>query len=141
MTADPIAAQAELIVRRAADDLTKVAPGECLLCYVARMVDEVGCDTTLRFARWFRDQRAPRALALERRLGQVGGYCDCEILMNGWWPHPRLWTLSREVEEDGIVMCSDPEPPDPLPACATVRLGSTRPCTNWARRTQHRMSW
>src|SRR5688572_13193504 len=99
MTADPIDAQAEQIVRLVADELTMIRPGECLVCYVDRMVHEVGCDTTLRFATWYRDQRAPRATALRDRLGQVGGYCDCEVLMNGWWPHPRFWTPAREVEE------------------------------------------
>lgn len=141
MTADPIVAQAERIVRLVADDLTLIGPGECLVCYVARMLDEVGCDTTLRFAKWFRDRRAPRGVALERRLGDVGGFCDCEILLNGWWPHPRLWTSRREVDDDGIVMQDDPQPAYPRPACATVRLGSTQPCSNWVRRRQHIIRW
>ena len=141
MTSDPVATEAERIVRLVAADLTMIKPGECLVCYVDRMVHEIGCDTTLRFARWFRDRRAPRASALERRLGYVGGYCDCEILMNGWWPHPRLWTPARELEEDGIVMCDDPAPPHPMPTCATVRRGSIRPCSNWVRRTHHVMQW
>ena len=135
MTTDSIDARAERIVRLVADDLTMIRAGECLVCYVDRMVAEVGCDNTLRFARWFRDRRAPRATALEGRLGQVGGYCDCEILMNGWWPHQRFWSPAREVEDHGVVYCHEPEPPDPPPPCATVRLGSTRPCSNWVRVT------
>ena len=73
MTTAPIEAQAERIVRIAVGDLTTIRPGECLVCYVDRMVAEVECYTTLRFARWFRDHRARRASALERRLGYVGG--------------------------------------------------------------------
>lgn len=135
MTAIPIDLEAERILRRAAHALTSVRPGECVTCYVARMLDDFGCDTTLRFARSYRDRHAPRATGLERRLGQAGGFCDCEIFLNGWSPHPRFWTPRREFEEDGIVMQSDPEPPNPLPPCAGVRRGSTRPCANWVRHT------
>jgi len=108
---------------------------------IVAQAERIGCDTTLRFAGWFRDRRAPRAVALERRLGDVGGFCDCGILWNGWCSHPRLWTPAREVEDDGILLQDEPQPPHPLPACATVRLGSTRPCSNWIRRTQFIMRW
>jgi hypothetical protein len=57
---DLIAVEAESNVRLAADDLMMINLGECLLCYVDRMIDQVGCDTTLRFAKRFRDHRAPR---------------------------------------------------------------------------------
>jgi len=133
MTANPIDLQAERIVRRASDELLRIGDGECVVCYLDRMVQIIGCDTTLRFARWFRDERAPRATAIERRFGQVGGYCDCEVLMNGWSPHPRFWASVREVDADGIGIGTDREPPDPPPPCATVRRGSMKPCSNWVR--------
>lgn len=135
MTVIPIDLLAERLVRRASDELLAIRDGECVVCYVNRMVAAFGCNTNLRFARHFRDARAPRATAIERRFGQVGGYCDCEILMNGWSPHPRFWTPARETEEDGIVFCDDPRPPDPPPPCGTVRRGSIRPCGNWVRHT------
>ena len=53
---------AEELVGAVAASLT--APGcdeECLLCFVARMLDDFGCDTTLRFVKHYRDLRAPRA--------------------------------------------------------------------------------
>lgn len=142
MTQLPIDLEAEHIVQDATAELLFIRPGECLVCYVDRMVADVGCDTTLRFAMRFRDARAPRATGLSRRLGYVGGFCDCEILMNGWWMHPRFWSNPPQVVEDGIVMQDDPEPPDPSPPCAGVRRGSTRPCANWVRATQHpRRGW
>ena len=95
------------------------------------MLEEFGCDTTLRFARHFRDLRVPRAVGLERRLGDRGGFCDCEILLDGWEPDRSLWTPEREVEQDGYVEAWDAEPRASMPACVGVRLGSTQPCAHW----------
>jgi hypothetical protein len=76
-------ADAETFVRELADELTSVRPGECVFCYVVRMLDAFGCDNTLRWAARFRDLAAPRATALESRLWAMGGFCDCEIFLNG----------------------------------------------------------
>jgi hypothetical protein len=65
-------AAAETLVRELADELTGVSPGECVYCYVARMLDEFGCNERLRWAVRFRDLTAPRATALESRLGDMG---------------------------------------------------------------------
>ena len=83
MTDMTIDEEAEQFLTLTAEQLTGVREQECLFCYVARMLGEHGCDTTLRFARSYRDQRAPRATAIERRMGQLGGFCDCEIFLNG----------------------------------------------------------
>ena len=112
--------EAEAIVRALASDATQPQPGECLACYVARMLEEFGCDCTLRFARHYRDLRAPRASGLERRLGALGGFCDCEIFLNGL----RLFDRTQKDDPSGSPM---------LPACRGVRRGSTRPCALWAR--------
>ena len=70
-------------------------PAECVLCYVARMLDEHGCDETLRWAGRFRELRSPRATALESRMQAAGGFCDCEVFSNGY-------RLRREhLERDG----------------------------------------
>ncbi len=121
-------------LREVATDLTEPRPGECLLCFVARSLDEFGCDNQLRFARRFRDLRAPRAVGLERRLGDRGGFCDCEIFLNGWSVHRRLWSPEREVEREGYLEIIEAEPPEKLPPCTGIRLGSTQPCGNWERR-------
>ena len=77
---------------------------------------------------------APRATALERRLGYVGGYCDCEIFLNGWSLDQRFWTPDREVIENGIVMHEKADEPRELPPSAAVHRGSIQLCRNWVRR-------
>lgn len=116
--------QAEEIVRSLSGELTTPRMRECLACYVARMLREFGCDCTLRFALRFRDLRAPRATALARRLGQMGGYCDCEIFLNGLILRQELASLQQGVE---------PSPTLRLPLCREVRTGSTQPCNLWTR--------
>jgi hypothetical protein len=127
---------AEDLVRAAAETLVAPRGQECLLCYVARMLEEFRCDGTLRFAVEYRDRRAPRATTLAGRLAAVGGCCDCEIFLNGWSPHPRLWSPGHTEIEGGVTYRTDPQPPDELPPCAGVRASSSRPCPLWVRRTR-----
>ena len=86
-------------------------------------LDEFGCDCTLRFARRYRDAVAPRATALEHRLGQKGGFCDCEIFLNGWTLRYEHQLFDPDSEEY--------EYPEELPACRGVRAGSIQPCELW----------
>ncbi len=114
------------LVRRAAAGILAVRPGECLCCYVGRLLDEYGCGCTLRFGRQHRDAVAPRATALERRLGYVGGYCDYEIVLNGWSLDQRFWTPDGEVVEDGIVRQEKADKPAsfrPVRRCIGARSG------------------
>ena len=115
---------AEQIVRALAVRITHPQAGECLLCFEVRMLTEFGCDNTLRFARDYRDLRAPRATALEDRLGRMGGFCDCEIFLNGMALAPSL----QQYDTYGDEL------PTPVPPCAGVRRGSTQGCANWVRR-------
>ena len=126
----PVVQEAERLLTDASDVLLTPEPRECLLCYVSRMVDAFGCDCSLRFATRYRDLRAPRATSLERRLGQVGGFCDCEIFLNGYGMLPRYW-LPGAVANNGDA--TDASSPDPLPQCLGVRRGSTQPCGLWHR--------
>ncbi|GAA1939812.1 DUF2695 domain-containing protein [Nocardioides hwasunensis] len=115
-----------------ATDLTDPRPGECLRCFVHRMLAEFGCRTTLRFATRYRDGCAPRALGLECRLGDRGGFCDCEIFVNGWEVDRRLWAPEVVVEHDGRTeVVEEADPPASLPACGGARRGSTQPCALW----------
>jgi hypothetical protein len=123
--------EAELFLAEAARRLTGAREGECLFCYVARMLEEHGCDTSLRFVRSYRDQRAPRATAVERRMGEMGGYCDCEIFLNGMTMARSLLTYDEEADEW--------IPPEERPGCRGVRLGSTKSCGVWERR--RRWGW
>lgn len=96
---------------------------ECLLCYVQRMLDQFDCDNTLRFAAGWRDQQVPSATALESRLQSRGGFCDCEIFLNGWTvavEHCRADALTGEAE-----------PPATMPGCLGVGARSSQPCSLW----------
>ena len=137
MDTESLLAATENELRVLSTALTDPHDGECLLCYVHRML-EFGC-TGLRWATRYRDLRAPRATALERRLGERGGYCDCEIFLNGYEPAPELWTPDREVDEDGHIHYVEAEWPEQLPTCRGVRAGSTQGCTLWVR--QRRGYW
>jgi hypothetical protein len=133
-TAPPIIDEAESLVRQLATELTRAREGECLCCYVARQLDDYPCDGTHRHAFRFRDVSAPRATALHERLSRLGACCcDCELFLNGYEPHPRLWTPEREVDDDGVTLVIDAAPPEQLPPCAGTRRGSVRPCSNWVR--------
>ena len=114
-----------------ASDLTEPREGECVLCYVNRML-EFGCFGH-RWTSRYRELRAPRATALERRMGDRGGYCDCEIFMNAYELDRRL-LLRREISECDYEW----EYPDPMPGCHGVRAGSSQPCTLWDRRYRRR---
>ncbi|WP_245703216.1 DUF2695 domain-containing protein [Raineyella antarctica] len=115
-----------------ADSSGAPRPGECLLCYVSRMVLQFGCDNHLRFARQYRDARAPRATGLERRLANAGGFCDCEVLLNAYDLRPEHWLPALTHEEDGRTVIDEGErSPDSLPACTGVSTGSTQPCGLW----------
>src|SRR6478672_10995228 len=100
MTTDDVA-DVERWLRSVAAEMTTPGDGECLLCFMHRQLDDFGCDNTLRFATRFRDLRVPRATALERRLEQVGGFCDCEVFMKGFTLHDRWWTPEHEIEQVG----------------------------------------
>jgi hypothetical protein len=116
--------QAVRLMRSMGRRLTEPQAGECLACYVLRMLNDFGCDTTLRFARNYRDRVARRATGLERRLGNMGGFCDCEIFLNGIQLAPQLRTYDADGEE--VVG-------EHRPACVGVRRGSTQPCDLWVR--------
>jgi hypothetical protein len=131
---DAIVIEIEEHLRRRAKEWADPRDGECLLCFVARALRELGCDNTLRWAGRYRDLRAPRATALEDRLGMVGGFCDCEIFLNGYVRASRLDPWGRWLD-DGEEGAGDASPPadSGLPACAGARRGSTKACAQWAR--------
>jgi uncharacterized protein DUF2695 len=108
-------------LRTLPDAIAAPMPVECLACYVWRMLDEFGCNATLRWARRWRDARAPRATALERRVAARGGFCDCELFLNVWVP---------KAESPTNTACSDGSAPYRL--CRGVRRDSSQPCDLWA---------
>jgi Protein of unknown function (DUF2695) len=120
MTAADDVTRAEGTLRQLLGELTDPHEGECLFCYVYRVL-QFGClPGRLPWARRWRDLRAPRATGLERRLEARAGFCDCEIFLNGWCPRDLV------LDDNG----DDPYPPV-MPACRGVRRGSTQPCSLW----------
>jgi hypothetical protein len=129
-TADPVdVLERELTIL--ARQLTTPRSTECVFCYVDRMLEEFGCDNTLRWAVQWRGMRAPRATALEARLAQRGGYCDCEIFLNGWTPSAGAVGYDEESDE---WRWREPRPP-----CQGARRGSSQPCVLWI--PQRRLRW
>jgi hypothetical protein len=130
--------EAERYLRQLSAEWVRPEQGECLTCFVDRMLHRFGCDGTLRFALFFRDQRAPAAAALEQTLGDAGGYCDCEVLMNAVEPAAHLSTPERwEVDAGGREVYIEAAEPTVTPDCLRVPAGSTQPCANWAERARY----
>ena len=128
-------AEAERIVREAAQTLMTPVAGECLVCFVDRQLRSFGCDNSHRFTLRYRDASAPRATAVVKRLSRLGACCcDCEIFLNAYEPALPLWSPDTWVEyADGGEYCIEGEPPEVMPPCAGVRRGSVTPCQNWWR--------
>ncbi|MFH5823327.1 DUF2695 domain-containing protein [Georgenia sp. AZ-5] len=108
-----------------AELITAPRRGECLMCFTNRMLVELGCDHTLRWVRRWRRLRAPQAYALERRLGRVGVFCDCEVFSNGWDV-----TVSTVMDPVTGEECW----PETVTGCRGVRAGCTQSCSLWAPR-------
>lgn len=87
--------------------LTEPGEHECLRCYLLRMVNEFGCDGGHRWTIRWRDQRAPQATGLVRKLAQLGGCCDCEVLLNVFPHYPQT---------DKVLPCAgQPQPGSAMP--------------------------
>lgn len=117
---------AEEYLQQVAGEVMAPHPQECVLCYVARMVEEHDCDSTLRWTARFRELRSPLASGLEERMRSVGGCCDCQIFAHGFGLSREH--LVRDLDSDEL------EAPARLPSCTGVRrMDSTRPCRVWVR--------
>jgi hypothetical protein len=89
--------------------LTEPAERECLRCFLLRMLNEFGCDGTHRWAIRWRELRAPRARGLLRRLADLGGCCDCEVLLNVFPDYPdtgRLLPCAGQPQPGSAVPCN-----------------------------------
>lgn len=134
MTSTPLD-EAEEYLRDLARRMTDPADGECLHCYVFRMLT-FGC-AGLRWARRYREGRAPAATALVRRLRSRGAGCDCEIFWNAFTLRSEFMVVKVWMDPDLGPTQEDPEYPDPMPACRGVRRGSTQPCALWRAQSRY----
>lgn len=87
-------------------DLPVPGAGECLACFLRRMLEHQPCSGRLSLThdwQWAQRRRGIRTSGLTASLKRRGGYCDCEVVMNvysddegaaahGPCPHPtRRW--------------------------------------------------
>jgi hypothetical protein len=89
--------------------LTEPTDRECLRCFVLRMISEFGCDGTHRWAIRWRDSRAPLATSLLDRLEELGGCCDCEVLLNVFPHYPeggRVLPCAGQPQAGSAVPCN-----------------------------------
>ncbi len=94
-TTDPVQMlERELAVR--AFQLTTPRQMECVFCYVDRMLDDFGCDNTLRWAVHWRELRAPRATSSRSD-----------------WPAAAATATARSFSTAGHLR--------PMPSCTTPR--------------------
>lgn len=114
-----------ILTRRTLDERlgTSIQQGECLVCFLHRMVGLDTCSGSFAWTEHYRVARAPQAVALERRLRAAGACCDCEVPGGVWQLNGGL--LARDPHSGQLVV------PDELPSCAVTRPRSTRPCVNW----------
>lgn len=58
--------------------------GECLPCFLRRVIDDRGCEGLCLTHEWqrFQRRRGVRTSGLTAYLKRNGGFCDCEVLMN-----------------------------------------------------------
>jgi hypothetical protein len=115
-------AEAPRPVAALADEPTAPEDGECVLCFTHAMLARFGCDGSLRWVRRWRDLLRPSATGMERRIGAGGGYCDCEVVSNGWELLPDLMVRDAAGDLDW---------PPVMPACAGIGPRSAEPCALW----------
>ncbi|MCW4465504.1 DUF2695 domain-containing protein [Glutamicibacter sp. MNS18] len=101
-------------------DLPTPVDHECLICFLYRVGSDHPCKQSLRFLKHYRDLVAPRATALERKVQLLGGYCDCEVLMNA--VRPASAETARLLDAGKDIVCHG------------VRRGSIQPCDQWLMR-------
>jgi hypothetical protein len=88
--------------------LTEPADRECLRCFLLRMINEFGCDGTHRWTIRWRDLRAPLASSLLGKLEELGGCCDCEVLLNVFPQYPqggRVLPCAGQPQPGSAVPC------------------------------------
>lgn len=106
--ADDIAEAVEAELIALSSVLTEPDDHECLRCFLLRMICEFGCDGTHRWTIRWRSLRAPLATRLLDKLKDLGGCCDCEVLLNVFPQYPpsgRLLPCAGQPQSGSAVPC------------------------------------
>jgi hypothetical protein len=106
--ADNIAEAVEAELLALSSVLTEPGDLECLRCFLLRMISEFGCHGTHRWTIRWRAVRAPLATSLLTKLADLGGCCDCEVVLNVFPEYPPSGRL--------------------LPCAGQPHTGSAAPC-------------
>jgi hypothetical protein len=105
---DDIAEAVEAELLALSSVLTEPGDRECLRCFLLRMISEFGCDGTHRWTSRWRAVRAPRATRLLTKLADLGGYCDCAVVLNVFPQYPpsgRLLPCAGQPHAGSAVPC------------------------------------
>ena len=106
---DDIADAVEAELTALSGALTEPGDVECLRCFLLRMLGEFGCVGTHRWTVRWRDVRAPQATGLLARLQELGGSCDCEVLLNVFPHYPsagRVMPCAGQPQPGSAVPCN-----------------------------------
>ena len=77
-----IADEAEQYLRAVTSRPEPPRDGECLRCYLRRMLPAHGCDGKHRLVKVWQRHRTEVGPGLLRWLDERDGFCDCEVVMN-----------------------------------------------------------
>jgi len=105
---DDIAEMVEAELRALSSVLTEPDDHECLRCFLLRMMSDFGCDGTHRWTIRWRSLRAPLATSLLDKLEELGGCCDCEVVLNVFPQYPssgRLLPCAGQPHAGSAVPC------------------------------------
>jgi Protein of unknown function (DUF2695) len=105
---DDIAESVEAELIALSSVLTEPDDRECLRCFLLRMISEFGCDSTHRWTIRWRSLRAPLATSLLDKLEELGGGCDCEVVLTVFPQYPpsgRLLPCAGQPHAGSAVPC------------------------------------
>jgi hypothetical protein len=63
-------------------DRRQLRRGECLYCYLTRILETRGCDHTLTLTRRWIEAQPRSARWVVKWAHAQGGYCDCDVTFN-----------------------------------------------------------
>lgn len=121
-----------IITRAVLDPVTGASPrpGECLACFLHRMLAGRPCVGTFVWTDHYRVSRARRAVSLVDRLRSRGAACDCSVVDVVWWPSPRA--RGSGPGETGHLTSTGPVAVPSL--CGGEQTRPSQACDNWAAR-------
>lgn len=129
---DSISNVIHIVTRAPLDPVSGASPrpGECLACFLHRMLAGLPCVGTFAWTEHYRSSLARRAVSLVDRLRSRGAACDCSVVDVVWWPRTGSpGTLSGERDLVPPTLRPARQPP-----CGRQQTRPSQACSNWAER-------